>query len=597
MSLRAQIPLSKSVTSQASIFSSSLTPFLYQTKTLEGQSWDAKFQNPLCRPHRGHRSFFSISRNSAQASDTPLHSPNSSEHTSNVLLSVPPEYRIRVPVSRHKKTTDPAVPPNTYEPAWQRRLINKICSGFSHGSHGKKAHEIYDPTYESGFNAHEEINKIFEAAILEVQRRGEQSAQRMKLNRRLYYFNPPPQAIDVSRDLGKISRRALPPREGLRGITDEFRETHSLAIDGFQAERQIHEEYFMRGLERAQTDDAVWSILETQVFSLIQSTEKRNGKEAGKRDDGTGSKRVAPKKPRSKKGQSEQEEPHPVPPEVEDGASKQDDEAGFKLATPKEPRRSKEQSESIETSLPLLSSSLFVVPQPSSVKFTPEAMSSIVQHNYGRYCLKALQLLRREFPASLYAHMILPTIKQLGPISHVLGVTSGLYNELLYLKWTAYADLHGMADILEEMRTQGIQQDNVTTAVIRLVEREREAQLNGIEVDETAKEDGGEKEEEHKHLQHLIGIRPKPNTAAAAWWKLGHVQEGWLRLQDSFHAAEMLMEEQRLREEQSEQVMRAVRLAEKKLEANASWSKKVDERARDIMKEVSASGKWKVNRS
>ena len=598
MSLRAQLPLSKSVTSQASTFSTSLTPFLYQTKTLEGQSWDAKFQKPLCRPHTGHRSFCLTSRKSAQANDTPLHNPNSLENTSNVLLRVPPQYRIRVPVSRHKKS-EPLVPPNADKIAWQRSLIDKICLEIS----GEQYNEPDDEIYEPRLNAYEEIAKIFEAAILEVRLRGVQSAKRMKKNRHLYFSNPPQRAISVSRDLGKFSRAALRPKEPLRGITDVSRdlatkmpseETSGLAVDGFQVERQIHEECFMRELERAQTDDAVWSILETQVFSLIKTIEKRNEKEAGLRDDGTGSKRVASKKPRRRKGQPEQEETHPVPLEVEDGTSKQDDQAGSKLAMSKKPRRMKGQPESIETSSPPPSSSLFIVPQPSPVTIAPEAVSSIVQLNYGRYCLKALQLLRREFPASLYALMILPTIKQLGPISYVLGATSGLYNELLYLKWTAYADLHGMADILEEMRNQGVQQDRVTTAVIRLVEREREAQLNSNEVDENIGEDWEkeeEVEEEQKHQRHHIDIQPGNNTAAAAWWKLRQVQEGWIRLLDNFHAAERLTEEQRLREAQGEQVMRAVEEAEAKLDARASWSKEVDHGARDLIRKIHTLGK------
>lgn len=576
MSPKAQIPLSKSATSQARILSTSLTPFLYLTQTLEGQHCNAKFKHPLRRTHKAHRSFCSTSRTLAQANDTPIHNSTSSENTPNAILSVPSEYRIRVPGQSRGEANSP-IPEGGDEVSWQQSLIDRICLELSRLPGNQDTAED-DIEYDRRANAYEEIAIIFEKAIREVEFQEEQSAQNLKKNRRLYFENLPQRAIDVSRELGKIPRGALPAKVPLRGAIDKPREpgkiprhalsaeerlqeaidepsdldngvplgdAPSLAGDEFQVERRFHEEHFMRELERAQTDDAVWSVLETKVFSLIKTVQKRNEEGASKRNDQTSSKVATPKKSRRRKGQPEQKETNSI-------------------SIPSETKAKVEAT--VQSSPP--SPSLSLVPQPPPVTITPEAISSIIQHNYGRYCLTALKVLRRHFPTSPYALRILPTIKQLGPISYVLGATSSLYNELLYLRWTEYADLHGMSDILEEMKNQGVQQDDVTRAVMRVVECEREAQRNNDEVNE------GPTGEGLRHQRHHKKTKPENNTANAAWWKLRQVQEGWIRLVDNFHAAEMLREEQRLREAQDEHDMRAVEEAEAKQDANVSRPKK-----------------------
>lgn len=627
------MPLTKSVASQACTFSTSPTPFLYQTKTLEGHSWDAKCQNPLRRPHKGHRSFHSTSRNSAQANDTPLHDPIPSENTSKILLSVPAKYRIRVP-GQNRLKVDPPIFPSDGQISRQMRLIDQICSELSHLSDSRYSKDDHgDERSGRRLDAYEEIVKLFERAIREVELQEERTVKRLRMIRSQYWTNTHSlRAIDVSQELGQMTRRALPAREPWPGMIDPSRnlakfphralrpreslqelaggsslqeiadgsrnedtsvliedtsvlvedtsvpveDTFRLAVDEFDLERRYHEERFMRELERAQTDDAVWSVLETKVFSLIRAVEKRNEDKASQQDDKTKSKLATPKKVRHRKGQPKQKQIGPVVLEAEA-------EVSFQSPPP--------------------TSSLAPVTQPSPASISPDAISSIINHNYGRYCLKALQVLRKEFPASLYTLMILPTIKTLGSISYVLGATSGLYNELLHLKWTEYADLHGMADILEEMRNQGVQQDRVTAAVIRMVEREREAQLKhneddedvendwiidehedaDVDADEDEDKDTDEDEtgeEQRQHQRHPTAARPKTNisnnnnnTATATWWKLRHVQEGWIRLMENFYAAEQMSEQQRLRSAQDERDLRALEEAEAEVDAKVSWPK------------------------
>ncbi|KAI4157577.1 MAG: hypothetical protein L6R39_000647 [Caloplaca ligustica] len=96
-------------------------------------------------------------------------------------------------------------------------------------------------------------------------------------------------------------------------------------------------------------------------------------------------------------------------------------------------------------------------------------VEAILSSNYGDYCLAAMRNLRREYPASPYCMTLLPTIKRLGPISHVLAVSVDLYNELLFLMWKEYSDLHGMADLIVEMGNQGLQGNEVTLAILKMV--------------------------------------------------------------------------------------------------------------------------------
>lgn len=132
--------------------------------------------------------------------------------------------------------------------------------------------------------------------------------------------------------------------------------------------------------------------------------------------------------------------------------------------------------------------------------------SVLLSKNYSHYCLIALRLLRRKFSTSQYALSLLPAIKKLGPVSYVLGASSSLYNELLLLNWTQYTDLDGMADLLEEMRKQGVEVDGDTIKILHAVARDRSKALSdnsALEADQVAK----------------------------AWWRLRGVEESWNRLQ------------------------------------------------------------------
>lgn len=526
---KSRIPLSMSVTSQVRLFSTSLTPFLYQTQTLEGHFWSAKSNNSLPRSHRVHRGFCSTSRKSIQAQAALKHNAIPSDNIPDSISGASSRYRFRSagpagPAGPTGQDTKSLVPQHSTLALSEKAVFDQINSEISFLTGNESTigeAEILNEVKEDEEAAYEDIATIFEAAIKDLKAREERGIKSILKNRAQYAENPPLRAIDLSLDLGEFPRLT---GENMYNAKPSFpiRATPSVVKDRFRVDRRMHEQMFKQELERAQTDVAIWSVLETQVFSLIETVQKRNEEEASKRNNELHLKPAARKTPKRKQGRSKKEGIHPVPVAVE-------------VNDP-----------------PSCSPSPSPVPGIESlvVADSSEITLSIVQHNYGHYCLEALQLLRREFPASPYALNILPTIKRLGAISYVLGATSNLYNELLYLRWTQYTDMHGMADLLEEMRKQGVEQNEVTVAVVRAVRRERRAFFG---------------DENYREGENWGPIRGDPVTVA--WWKLRGVQQAWDRLFWNYRVAAKRMEERRLREARDEQYMRAAEEEEKKEDA------------------------------
>ncbi|MCJ1335002.1 hypothetical protein MMC09_000268 [Bachmanniomyces sp. S44760] len=108
------------------------------------------------------------------------------------------------------------------------------------------------------------------------------------------------------------------------------------------------------------------------------------------------------------------------------------------------------------------------VPEPVSAEqnvIEDDCLLPIMQANYARQCLHALRLYRTISPTSPYALNIIPTIKRLGPMSYALGASIQVYNEALFIRWKYYQDIHGVADLLNEMMDQGIGTNEVTAKV------------------------------------------------------------------------------------------------------------------------------------
>lgn len=91
---------------------------------------------------------------------------------------------------------------------------------------------------------------------------------------------------------------------------------------------------------------------------------------------------------------------------------------------------------------------------------------------YPMLLLDALHLFEKKFsrPSPL-AFNLLPRIKQLGLPSYVLGVSTSFYNKLLSVMWEHFGDATGVMALLEEMRHAGLQFDEETKSVLHQMDR------------------------------------------------------------------------------------------------------------------------------
>ncbi len=91
---------------------------------------------------------------------------------------------------------------------------------------------------------------------------------------------------------------------------------------------------------------------------------------------------------------------------------------------------------------------------------------------YPTYLLSALRLLDTHFArSSPLALHLLPRVRELGPASYVLGVSTPFYNEMARLLWNRYGDPAAVFNLLEEMRVAGLYCDEGTRAVVHRIEQ------------------------------------------------------------------------------------------------------------------------------
>ncbi|GAB1317096.1 Mtf2-like C-terminal domain-containing protein [Madurella fahalii] len=108
---------------------------------------------------------------------------------------------------------------------------------------------------------------------------------------------------------------------------------------------------------------------------------------------------------------------------------------------------------------------------------SPDASISkdkLPMHIYGPlypvYLLRAVHLLDTQFArSSPLALSILPRVKELGAASYVLGVSTPFYNEVARILWSRYGDPTAVFDLLEEMRAAGLYCDEGTRAIVHSI--------------------------------------------------------------------------------------------------------------------------------
>ena len=297
--------------------------------------------------------------------------------------------------------------------------------------------EILDP---DELNAvYVDLDTIFEDAIAELRMKREEAAAGDARKIHLGSLLQRERAIDslvwkgegkASTESWRLFKRPLLAgtsleREGSIGevSNEEERARLEVACDD-------HKTMVMRMFESANSDVEIWRVLEEEVFNLITHL-----------DEHIKLVEKATKRHAAKVRKAEAEDEDSADTKLEKRRLKKDATASVKLTETK--------------AIPV------------------DNLLAILNRNYAEYCLHAHRLLRRKHPTSSYGPQILATIKRRGPISYVLGVTTDIYNEVLFYQWTQYSDLHGMADTIEEMMNQGIEGNEVTIALIKGIAKQR----------------------------------------------------------------------------------------------------------------------------
>ncbi|KAH8819677.1 hypothetical protein F5884DRAFT_22017 [Xylogone sp. PMI_703] len=112
----------------------------------------------------------------------------------------------------------------------------------------------------------------------------------------------------------------------------------------------------------------------------------------------------------------------------------------------------------------------------------PEGVSPLSLYGplYPSHLLLGLRLLDRTFsqPSQL-TFSLLPRIKSLGLISHILGASTAFYNELMRIYWHRRDDSRGILHLLEEMEQNGLEFDEETARVIRGILKTHSGILHG----------------------------------------------------------------------------------------------------------------------
>ena len=482
----SKLPLSSCLKSLSSSFAvqscariSSLLPFLYQTRTL---LLEPKTARPVLanNVHNGRRrTFCSTSQGNAPAENV----QRSNTHSNGFVNP------------RHKQVLDnllytgsqPSTPSTVT--ATEQAVFNRLIKDLPQPMNVDADYgDIID---QDEYDPNADINKIFEDAIRMMGGSKEQAGKTSPAGH-LFPSTPGQTATDAlnpDRDQplgfkGLLFRRPLKfPSYGpqvIKGMTikrplkwDEAslkrRDETSLEnwdeTDEERAKLEVacddHRTMVIGMLDKTKSDLEIWRVLEKEVFNLITQLDEHN-KLVEKASRGQ-----VLDAAKARKAEAEGKDIADVKLEKGD-------------LTPKETKLTK-----LTFTKAIPANNLFI----------------ILKRNYAEYCLCALRLFRQNYPMSSYATHVFATMKERGPISYVLGASSDIYNEVIFLKWTQHSDLHAVADLMEEMLNQGIEGNEVTVALIKGIAQQRRS-----------------------------GIRGYVGPVAKEWWNMRGNLDGWRRV-------------------------------------------------------------------
>jgi hypothetical protein len=281
--------------------------------------------------------------------------------------------------------------------------------------------------------------------------------------------SPPEVAIierfpEPLRYMAAVANQKIQEQQRMRWIEEELSalETEPVALDDpvvkLQEAQHAHVEQL---LQDARTDHDLWMVLENHVFSVIRRLDL----------DGKGV-------------QTSSKSPNP--------SSNKQNKTTRAAQTTRTP--SKEQVMKTEV---LKTADTASNNHTSNDTEKPEKLA-IIGPNYPSFLLIAIRQLRTYFPASNLPFQIIPTIKQIGRGSYILGASTPLYNELIAATWHTWSDFRKIDELLKEMDNSGLEFDENTLDLLHTIREEGEKALMG-------------KQGEVKRL----------------WWNTEMVRSGW----------------------------------------------------------------------
>ncbi len=317
----------------------------------------------------------------------------------------------------------------------------------------------------SGYDPNTDLDNIFEDAIRQLRTQEERTAKSAARNLLYGAAFPRPRAIESlvsDREQALSARLFKRPLKLANGTTLGNEVENDEELTRLEVACNDHKSFVIGMLDSAKTDVEIWQVLENEVFTLITHLDEhiKLVEKATKLDAA-----------KARKAEAEGKDIADV--KLEKGDLNLKEISSIKLSRTK--------------AIPI------------------NNLLSILYRNYTEYCLHALRLFRRKYPMSFYGPQVLSTIKRRGPISYVLGVSTDIYNEILFLQWTQYCDLHGMADTIEEIINQGIEANEVTIALIKGIAKQRR-----------------------------MGQRGFSGPVVKEWWAMRGNMEGWTRIFNLF---------------------------------------------------------------
>ena len=420
----------------------------------------------------------SASSNGYPSSDAPSdNEPRKKKRPSRSSSSIKPQKKGKLPSPQKNKKQKQLVRPSTITAAEQTafdRLIKEVSGSTTPEEDGEDILDQEEPI--GGYDPNIDLDGIFEEAIKYLRLSKEQAAESAARNLSNPILPNQPRAIDLDFPNERQALTAqLFKRPLLLATGDELGKK---ALTAYERERleeacDEHRTKVLGQLDRANSGEKIWQVLQEQVFGLVTRLEDDVKWERVKHRDRKSEDIKQLKGMKARRATAEGKPRARAPGKV--------------ITDVRARQRAKSADLSTTKAIPI------------------NELLLILRRNYAEYCLHTLRLFRRNHPTSVYALNVLATIKELGPISYVLGASTDLYNEFLFLQWTQYSDLHGMAETMAEMRNQGIEGNDVTVALIKGIARQRRRAKSSF-----------------------------AGPVMKAWWYMRGNVEGWRRMQAGY---------------------------------------------------------------